>query len=237
MPAADTTGQKMPYHVSVHDELENAPLDSGDEVNLTESGWREKCKCDWNNESNGCADMKAEKKPSNEECDDDDNRNVDRDDDNNNDNDESDDDSNCRVDKTNPRVNRNGEEYKFNLHKENAKCRSSRNEKYQYGQYDSVNSFSKCADKCVKKGPSNLLEDALKGYDWDCKNNKCQCLYQEGYLGSREYEFDRTNTDGIGEGSISKSKNKDNWYCAKLSGAGENLLDVQVSRRALRGGM
>ena len=73
--------------------------------------------------------QQAEKKPSNEECDDDDNRNVDRDDDNNNDNDESDDDSNCRVDKTNPRVNRNGEEYKFNLHKENAKCRSSRNEK------------------------------------------------------------------------------------------------------------
>ena len=69
----------------------------------------------------------ADKKPSDENCDDDGgNRNGSRDDDGNDTSGDNDDDSKC-VDETNPRVKRNSN-YKFKLYKKNAKCRSSDNE-------------------------------------------------------------------------------------------------------------
>jgi len=42
-------------------------IDDADEVALTESGWRQKCRCDWGNRSNGCYDQRR-KKPTNESC-------------------------------------------------------------------------------------------------------------------------------------------------------------------------
>ena len=100
---------------------------------------------------------------------------------------------------------------------------------YEFGEINNVSKFSDCADECVDQ--DRLREDLL-GFEWDCDEDKCRCLYERRTLEDRNYGFDRTNTKGTGTGSIKKSITSQNWFCAKLKSSGN---DVQVSPRALRG--
>lgn len=101
----------------------------------------------------------------------------------------------------------------------NAKCVDRRDHLYEFGQFDDVREFSHCADKCVKDVRSSLL-DSFRGYDWNCKNERCRCLYDEGTLDSRNSgNFDRTNRNERGAGSIEGTTRSDNYFCAKLAGA------------------
>lgn len=89
---------------------------------------------------------------------------------------------------------------------------------YQYGQFDKVKKFSDCADRCVKDVSSRVL-DAFRGYEWDCKNRECRCLYDDGTLNGDKRArnmFDRTNRHEDGKGPIERTKKDKNVYCAKL---------------------
>ena len=189
---------------------------------LTEAGWCQRCKDDWNNKNNGCASMKSEKK---------DNCNYDDDDDDDDDNDR-DSSSSCKIDEKKPSKSRSSKKYYFEIEKKNAKCLDKDKYKYEYGQYDDVSKFSSCAKKCVEKGPSDILKK-LQGYNWNCKTKKCQCLYDKGTL-KKKYDFDsyKTGSDYKGKGSVKKTSSSDKWNCAKLD---KVSADLAISRRGLRG--
>jgi len=229
--ATDAPGQQM-LSVSLLNAVEDTALhlDADGGLTLTESRWRSKCEDDWDNEDNGCAAMKKKKmaKSSSKDNNDDKKKKMAKSsskDDN--------DDKKCDIDKKEPESKRGNKKYRFDLYKENATCRDKKDKKYEYGQYHDVKKFSQCADACVEKGPSKLLDD-LKGFEWECKDKQCRCLYEEGTLRSDKYDFDSTVKSGRkGEGSIGKSSESDHWNCAKLSKSEEVL--ARVGRRALRG--
>mmetsp|Transcript_15407 Transcript_15407/g.33376 ORF Transcript_15407/g.33376 Transcript_15407/m.33376 type:complete len:273 (+) Transcript_15407:75-893(+) len=79
------------------------------------------------------------------------------------------------VDDDSPRPVRNGVRYRFKLQKSNAQCVDTRDNLYEYGQFDKIREFSDCADACVEDVHPHLL-DFFRGYDWDCKNQKCRCV-------------------------------------------------------------
>jgi len=103
--------------------------------------------------------------------------------------------------------------------KSNARCVDKNRNLYEYGQFDRVKEFSDCAEACVNDVRSKLL-DNFRGYDWDCSNRKCRCLYDKGTLDSRNSgRFDRTNRNESGRGSVEGTEKKSDYYCAKLAGA------------------
>eukprot|EP00571_Detonula_confervacea_P010486 CAMPEP_0172305220 /NCGR_PEP_ID=MMETSP1058-20130122/6552_1 /TAXON_ID=83371 /ORGANISM="Detonula confervacea, Strain CCMP 353" /LENGTH=228 /DNA_ID=CAMNT_0013016749 /DNA_START=93 /DNA_END=779 /DNA_ORIENTATION=- len=130
------------------------------------------------------------------------------------------------VDDDSPRPVRNGVRYRFKLQKSNAQCVDTRDNLYEYGQFDKIREFSDCADACVEDVHPHLL-DFFRGYDWDCKNQKCRCLYDKGTLDSRNSaRFDRTNRVERGRGPIEGTTKKDSYYCARLSGT--EFLDAET---------
>jgi len=227
--------------------MTTAQLAGGDTPALTEAGWCERCEGKWNDKPSGCAEMKKEKE---EHC------NYDEDDDDDDDDKErkkkgcskdsdcksneecSDRDicvtkekSSCVIDKKKPLVAPCGgcEGYEFKVFKNDAKCRDADDNKYEYGGFDDIKKFSKCAEACVKDGDKAYLDD-LKGYEWDCEKNKCKCLYEKGTLKKTgDYDFD--NTDYEGKGSIKKSKKSSGWVCAKGGIVAKKGNDVETSRR------
>jgi len=152
------------------------------------------------------------------------------------------------VDKKKPKSKRSGESYRFKLEKSDARCLDKDKNRYEYGQFDKVKKFSDCADKCVKDVSSSVL-DNFRGYEWNCKNRECRCLYDEGTLDSRTSDrYDRSNRNNDGEGPIKKTEKKKDRYCAKLDSVkfvgmiednwgdeDEEEVEVEVTR-ALRGG-
>lgn len=97
------------------------------------------------------------------------------------------------------------------------KCVDKHDKTYEYGQFDDVKDFSKCAKKCVGGDLSDRLVDELKGFDWNCDNQKCHCLFNEGTLKSKDEDtFDRVVRDKDGKGKVEDTKDADDWYCAKL---------------------
>jgi len=99
---------------------------------------------------------------------------------------------------------------------------------------------------CVKDVRSSLLEN-FRGFDWDCKKERCRCLYDEGTLDSRNSgNFERTNRNEEGSGRVRQAKKKDDMYCGKLTDVTfdgmsngfdgeENEAAEMEGRRVLRG--
>jgi len=143
------------------------------------------------------------------------------------------------VDKENPRPVRSGQRFRFKLQGSNAQCVDKNDDLYEWGQFDKIKEFSDCADACVEGVRSELL-DSLRGYDWNCYDEKCRCLYDKGTLESSDgKDFDRTNRNEYGKGTIEGTTKNTDYYCAKLAGtefdvAGTNF-DVAEDSRALRG--
>lgn len=120
--------------------------------------------------------------------------------------------------------------FRFNLMESDAKCADMDNNLYEWGQFDKVKEFSECAEACVKDVRTSLL-DSFRGYDWNCREETCHCLYDKGTLDSRNSDgFDRTNRNESGEGSVERTVRSYDDFCAKLSGAevfGDKLLEIE----------
>merc|ERR1712130_151505 len=96
------------------------------------------------------------------------------------------------IDDDKPRAIRDGDRYRFKLQRKDAQCTDIDGRLYEYGEFKKIKNFSDCADACVEDTRSSLL-DSLRGYDYDCYEGKCRCLYDRGTLDSRNSgTFNRT---------------------------------------------
>ncbi|KAL7546505.1 hypothetical protein ACHAWF_010643, partial [Thalassiosira exigua] len=151
------------------------------------------------------------------------------------------------IDDDKPRASRNNEKYRFKLQRKDAQCVDKDGYLYEYGQFNKVKKFSDCADACVKGTRSSLLY-SLRGYDYDCYENRCRCLYDRGTLDSRNSgSFNRTNRNEKGKGKVEGTRKKNDFNCAKLAGTdyddlefyeggyAEREFDMIETGRALRG--
>lgn len=128
-------------------------------------------------------------------------------------------DTTCVPDES-PSVIQGGELYQFQLVRENARCIDNDGQYYEYGQIDySTSNFSECSEACVKDVDSYLLE-SLRGVNFDCTAETCQCLYDEGTLNRRNgQDFTRVVTRYNGSGPVAgarKTRSSSNFYCGML---------------------
>merc|ERR1711983_44747 len=126
------------------------------------------------------------------------------------------------LDKEKTSAERDGDKYKIELRKRDAKCTDKDDRTYQYGQFKDVKTFSKCAEMCVEDVRSDML-DSFRGIDFKCKDEECNCLYDRGALddgGSRSRDrYDRTNRDSDkrGKGKVKGTKYDDDTFCGELT--------------------
>lgn len=118
---------------------------------------------------------------------------------------------------------------RFNLVDSDAQCVDTRDRVYEWGQFNNCRNFSQCADMCVNSVSSSLAFDSgFRGYDFDCDQQVCRCLYDSGTLNSRNSgRFNRVNRNEPGRGSISGTTRKRSTFCGKLVGA--ELLEEAVA--------
>ena len=144
-------------------------------------------------------------------------------------------DEECVPD-TRPRSVRGGERYRFNLLDEkdsngirgvHAQCGDVDRRTYQYGLVSGeINDSTQCSEACVT-GTTDYLARELLGFEYDCDNGECKCLYSVGVLGNSESRasgngFDYIDTDADGDGSITtgvERRDSAGVYCFKLVGA------------------
>jgi len=129
-----------------------------------------------------------------------------------------------------PSATRDGDEYKFKQKGDkDERCTDDDDEEYSYGMYKDVEDSSKCAEKCVEDVKNGLLKnDAFRGFDYDCKDEKCYCLYDEGSPNARDCEksnFDECDGDKDGDGRIKNTKGKDDFICMKLEEVNRLIAD------------
>jgi len=125
------------------------------------------------------------------------------------------------------RVEHNGEVFKFKLIGMNGQCVNERGLIYNWGRFDYSDNFGDCARKCVKDVPQRFdLRRAFRGYEYDCKLNRCYCLYDKSmFAGTNIDGFDATSVDrydydfdeeSAGSGEILETKPRQGYYCGKL---------------------
>ena len=112
--------------------------------------------------------------------------------------------------------------FRFNFEDSDAVCADASDIGYEYGGFDDVQDTDECADMCVNDTPTELA-NLLRGFNYDCSNMVCQCLYDEGTMDSDNAGgFDTSNyqtRSRKGQGSISRTVQDDGWYCFKVVGA------------------
>eukprot|EP00571_Detonula_confervacea_P013757 CAMPEP_0172297516 /NCGR_PEP_ID=MMETSP1058-20130122/507_1 /TAXON_ID=83371 /ORGANISM="Detonula confervacea, Strain CCMP 353" /LENGTH=175 /DNA_ID=CAMNT_0013006677 /DNA_START=48 /DNA_END=575 /DNA_ORIENTATION=+ len=122
------------------------------------------------------------------------------------------------VDDERPRPVRSGDRYRFNLMDSDAQCADANSDLYEYGEFNNAKDSSACAKFCVNE-VNDYLAGELLGFDFDCREQTCRCLYSRGTLdGQRSYSFQRTNTRLQGEGGIEKTRSKTEFFCFRLVG-------------------
>ncbi|KAL9181015.1 hypothetical protein ACHAXT_009820 [Thalassiosira profunda] len=129
------------------------------------------------------------------------------------------------IDDTDPTVKRGEYEYDFDLAFRNAQCLDDEDERYEYGAFYNVFEFSDCASACVngikpELKPTEAMLQNFRGFDWDCENNECRCLYDNGTLNDwLAMIFDDINIDEelVGEGAVFDGLDKDDWYCGNIT--------------------
>ena len=102
--------------------------------------------------------------------------------------------------------------------------------RYEWGEIEDVDTFSECAEACVNDAPEDLaMGSSFRGFDFDCDESTCYCLYDEGSISSSDARsFARSNRNdrsAKGEGSIEGSDSANGIYCGKLVGR-EMALDA-----------
>lgn len=137
-----------------------------------------------------------------------------------------------------PRTRRDGQRYRFELVRSNAKCVDADRQTYEYGQFNRIHTFSDCTSACVRNvRPSLLKAGGFRGVDFDCRSSECRCLYDEGTLDRRNSQrFDRTNRREQGYGPIDgtkRTRSSRGTYCGRLVGsdslAADELLNTDVT--------
>lgn len=126
------------------------------------------------------------------------------------------------VDDDRPRPVRDGQRFRFNLvDSGDAQCVDDQDRGYEWGEFGSCTNFSECAERCVNDTLGDLaFAGGFRGFDFDCSNRRCRCLYDAGTLDSRNSgRFDRSDRNLPGEGSISGTARRSSYYCGKLVGA------------------
>ena len=116
----------------------------------------------------------------------------------------------------------NKSRFRFNFEEIDAVCTDSSNIGYEYGGFDGVKDTDECAEWCVNETPTEL-QNVIRGFNYDCIDEVCQCLYDEGTLDQNNSGgFDTTNyqtRSRKGRGSITRYEDNNGWYCFKLVGA------------------
>merc|ERR1711902_21049 len=122
------------------------------------------------------------------------------------------------IDKKRTSAKRRGQRYKIGLENKDAKCTDKDNRTYQYGQFEDVKTFSKCAEKCVQDVKSGMLK-SFRGVDFNCKDKKCNCLYDRGALDNSKRDrtrYEKTSRNQRGRGNVKGTKKDKGTYCGKL---------------------
>jgi hypothetical protein len=122
--------------------------------------------------------------------------------------------------------------FRFNFKDSDAVCADAINIGYEYGGFDDVQDTDKCADMCVNDTPTELA-NLLRGFNYDCGNMVCQCLYDEGTMDSDNAGgFDTSNyqtRSRKGQGSISRTVQDDAGIVSRWSGRNSRRKGLSFS--------
>ncbi|KAL7526238.1 hypothetical protein ACHAXR_001389 [Thalassiosira sp. AJA248-18] len=118
--------------------------------------------------------------------------------------------------------NANKTRFRFNFEKSDSVCADDEGVEYEWGEYDKADDSDDCADMCTNDTPTSLA-NVLRGFNFDCNDNTCQCLYDEGTLNNgnaRSFKSSNYQTRSRkARGSVAKTVRKNDYYCFKLVGA------------------
>lgn len=99
----------------------------------------------------------------------------------------------------------NGNRNRFRLVQRDAICVGSNGRGYEYGGFANVRDSDQCADMCINDAGWDLQPE-LRGFNFMCDTQECQCLYDEGTLNNRSagaFDFsNHQNRDRKGSGAI-----------------------------------
>jgi hypothetical protein len=129
-----------------------------------------------------------------------------------------------------PRPVREGYRIRFNLEARHAICVDQNSKPFEYGQFQGIVDSNECSEYCVNEVTEELAI-ALLGFDYDCANLNCNCLYTDKTLnGSNVGQFDWYDNNSLeGIGPISGTAPKDHYYCFKRVGSEEDENEDQAS--------
>ena len=95
--------------------------------------------------------------------------------------------------------------HRFRLVQRDAICVGSNGRGYEYGGFANVRDSDQCADMCINDAGWDLQPE-LRGFNFMCDTQECQCLYDEGTLNNRSagaFDFsNHQNRDRKGSGAI-----------------------------------
>jgi len=105
-------------------------------------------------------------------------------------------------------------------------CTDSSDRKYDYGEeeLDGSDEADDCATKCVNKPDRETLEH-LVGFDWNCDQSRCRCLYENNTLSDVDKAvFDDFDSDNNGVGSVENTDNENDWRCYRLESTTQDII-------------
>ena len=124
--------------------------------------------------------------------------------------------------------------FRFNYEKSNAVCADAEGVTYEWGMFEDVGNSDDCAQMCTNSVPTSLA-NVLLGFNFDCADSTCECLYSEGTLTpSNSKEFDSSNyqtRSSKGRGSVTKTVEEKNVYCFKLVGTELTCESLEMFRK------
>lgn len=125
-----------------------------------------------------------------------------------------------------PWVNYKGNDYIFSRMRFNSECVDDRGRQYEWGAIEGVYPGTEdvCGSVCVKGHSSFGCStsqrpdpEKLVGFNYDCDNATCYCLYERGTLNSK-YDrcFNSMNTNDYGRGNVYSTTTSRGTTCYSL---------------------
>jgi len=123
-----------------------------------------------------------------------------------------------------------GKQYSFGRMKYNSVCVDSNSKQYQWGKIEGVwppidEPNSGCSKVCISgygrgqaRGCSSMKPDKLVGYNYNCDEAACYCLYEKGtWSGNSSPCFDSMDTSNQGHGVVSGTKANPGSTCYRVT--------------------
>ncbi|KAL7523401.1 hypothetical protein ACHAXR_000772 [Thalassiosira sp. AJA248-18] len=109
--------------------------------------------------------------------------------------------------------------FRFNLEESDSVCADKNGVEYEWGEFENVDDSDECAKMCATKTQTSLA-NVLRGFNFNCYDFACQCLYDQGTLDrDNSRDFDNSNyttRTQKARGSITKTVRDDGYYCFKM---------------------